>query len=172
VRILDESFGPAARNRLAMAAKPGLDGAHAALESVYYALNRRNLAVLRRVWSNHPLAQLDNPVGGVLRGGDQIARLYQLIFTGPAQVTVTFGDIVEYPGKRHALFAGREVGVYGLGGGPSVPLAIRTSRYFRYDEEAGRWTQVHHHGSIDDPDALHAYRDALLYSRCATGRDR
>ncbi|MFF4402980.1 hypothetical protein [Streptomyces sp. NPDC001404] len=36
---------------------------------------------------------------------------------------------------------------------------IRTSRYFRY--EGGFWRQYHHHGSIDAPDLLRAYQQAV-----------
>ena len=168
MRILDESFGPESRNRVAMAGRPGLDGALAALESFYYALNRRELDVLRQVWSTHPLARQNNPLGGVLRGGEAIARLYELIFTGPVRMTVTFEDIAQYAGDRYVLFAGRETGCYRLGGRPAVPVRIRTTRYFRYDE-GGRWTQVHHHGSIDDPDALRAYQGAVLSAPASEG---
>jgi hypothetical protein len=38
-------------------------------------------------------------------------------------------------------------------------LTIRTSRYFRYVDSS--WAQFHHHGSIDDPEALHAYQRAV-----------
>ncbi|MFE0022473.1 YybH family protein [Amycolatopsis sp. NPDC059021] len=153
------SFGPDARERLSEATRPGREGALAALESFYFAFNHRDLDVFRRVWTTHPLAQLNNPLGGVLRGGEAIAALYDKVFTGPARVTVTFGDIVEYTGDDHALFAGRETGEYRVGDAPAVPLAIRTSRYFRYEE--GRWAQVHHHGSIDDAGALAAYQAAI-----------
>ncbi|GLI00602.1 hypothetical protein Pa4123_58780 [Phytohabitans aurantiacus] len=57
------------------------------------------------------------------------------------------------------MFAGRETGSYTTGDGTTVPLEIRTSRYFRY--ENGRWRQYHHHGSIDDPDALRDYQRAI-----------
>jgi len=40
-----------------------------------------------------------------------------------------------------------------------VPLSIRTTRFFAC--EAGRWVQVHHHGSIDDAEALAAYQAAI-----------
>jgi hypothetical protein len=86
--------------------------------------------------------------------------LYDRVFHGPTRVTVTFGDIVEYAGDRHAVFAGRETGGYTVPGAAAVPLAIRTTRYFRYDE--GRWAQFHHHGSIDDAAALAAYQAAVI----------
>ncbi|MDQ2802483.1 MAG: nuclear transport factor 2 family protein, partial [Pseudomonadota bacterium] len=41
----------------------------------------------------------------------------------------------------------------------TIDLAIRTTRLFR--RAGGRWRQVHHHGSIDDPALLVAYRTAV-----------
>jgi hypothetical protein len=41
----------------------------------------------------------------------------------------------------------------------NIQLAIRTSRIYQLIE--GRWKQVHHHGSIDDPDLLAAYQRAV-----------
>ncbi|HKN55861.1 MAG TPA: nuclear transport factor 2 family protein [Amycolatopsis sp.] len=158
-RHLDVTFGLDARDRLTDAARPGHEGALAALESFYFAFNQRDLDVFRRIWTADPLAQLNNPLGGILRGGDAITALYDKVFHGPARVSVTFGDIVEYSGEDHAVFAGRETGEYRVGDSPAVPLSIRTSRYFQY--ENGRWVQVHHHGSIDDAEALAAYQAAI-----------
>src|SRR5438477_9704531 len=131
--VLDRSYGPDARNRVADLTNPGFDGALAALESFYHALNQRDLTVLSQVWSVDALTQLNNPVGGILRGGEAITNLYRRIFTGPVRVTVTFHDVVTYAGDDHALFAGRETGRYTVGEAPAVDLAIRTSRYFRFD---------------------------------------
>jgi ketosteroid isomerase-like protein len=155
----DISFGPASTNRLSETDDPSGKGAEAALESFYYSLNNRDIDALRADWSANPLAQLNNPVGGILRGGDAIAELYAKIFNGSLNVQVTFGDVVAYMGDRHAVFAGREIGSYTTPDGTAVPLEIRTSRYFRYEE--GRWRQYHHHGSIDDPDALRAYQRTI-----------
>jgi hypothetical protein len=96
-------------------------------------------------------AQLNNPAGGILRGGDAIAELHRRVFSSPANVRVTFSDVIAYLGDRHAVFAGRETGSYSAPDGTSMPLEIRTSRYFRYKDRQCR--QYHHHGSIDDPDA-------------------
>ncbi|PWI40940.1 nuclear transport factor 2 family protein [Streptomyces sp. ICBB 8177] len=153
------SLGPASRDRLGEAEDPGPRGADAALESFYYALNHRDLTALRAGWADDPLAQLDNPVGGILCGGDAIAGLYAKVFAGTLNVQVTFGDVVAYRGEGHAVFAGRESGGYTRPDGTPAALEIRTSRYFRYD--SGGWRQYHHHGSIDDPDALRAYQRAV-----------
>lgn len=152
----DIAFGPHSRNRLDETDDPSATGAEAALESFYYALNNRDREALREDWSADPLAQLNNPVGGILRGGDAIAGLYARVFDGSMNVQVTFGDVVAYLGEAHAVFAGRETGGYTAPDGSAVPLEIRTSRYFRYQD--GRWQQFHHHGSIDDPAAPAAYQ--------------
>jgi ketosteroid isomerase-like protein len=155
----DIAFGPTARNRLAEAADPTDAGALAALESFYYALNSRDIDALRADWTSGPLAQLNNPVGGILRGGEAIADLYAKIFDGTANVQVTFNDVIAYTDAAHAVFAGRETGTYDDADGTPIPLEIRTTRYFRFDD--GRWRQFHHHGSIDDPDALRAYQQRI-----------
>ena len=152
----DLRFGIDAADRRAEDVDPSPAGARAALESFYYALNHANLAVLRAVWTDHPLAQLNNPVGGILRGGTAVADLYGRIFAGSMRLEIEFGDVVEYLGAGHAVFAGRETGHYGPA---RTPISIRTTRYFRY--VAGHWAQFHHHGSIDDADALRAYQQAV-----------
>jgi ketosteroid isomerase-like protein len=156
---LDIAYGPDSGNRLDQAGDGSTAGALAALESFYYALNNQDLDALRAGWSTGALAQLNNPLGGILRGGDAIAALYEKVFEGTANVQVTFGDVVAYTGPDHAVFAGRETGTYTTPDGELAPLSIRTSRYFRYED--GYWRQFHHHGSIDDPDALRAYQKAV-----------
>ena len=124
--LLTSTFGPASRNLLADATDPGRDGALAALESFYYALNNRDADALARVWSDNDLIQLNNPLGGILRGREPIVELYRRVFDSPATLDVTFGDIVEYLGPNHAVFAGRETGHFTGPDGTRVPLAIRS----------------------------------------------
>ncbi|SDW58255.1 conserved hypothetical protein [Amycolatopsis xylanica] len=152
-------YGPDSANRLDAATAHGAEGARAALQTFYYALNSRDGAALAEVWADDPLVQLNNPVGGILRGRDAVAALYDKIFHGPIRVQVTFSDIVEYLDDSHAVFAGAETGSYTTPEGTAVPLRIRTSRYFRFT--AAGWRQYHHHGSIDDPEALRAYQHAV-----------
>jgi hypothetical protein len=154
IEVVDYRVGPQARNRLDETEKPGRDGAIAALESFYHALNNRDLDTLSAVWSQHELAQLNNPVGGILRSGTAVTDLYRRIFDGGLGLTVTFTDAATYWWSDSVVFAGREIGSYGA----QVPLSIRTTRVFGYD---GRWRQVHHHGSIDQPEELAAYQQAV-----------
>ena len=53
---------------------------------------------------------------------------------------------------------GRERGEFCLGE-TRVELAIRTSRIYQLID--GAWKQVHHHGSIDNPDLLAEYQSAV-----------
>jgi len=53
---------------------------------------------------------------------------------------------------------GRERGRFEAAGG-TLDLAIRTTRIFRWVD--GRWRQVHHHGSMDDPALLERYQRAV-----------
>ncbi|MGL6236941.1 MAG: YybH family protein [Segniliparus sp.] len=161
-QLLEQTFGPDAWNRI------DEPGRYAALESFYFALNNQDLDVLAKVWAPDPLAQLNNPLGGLLRGGEQIVDLYRRVFEGSIRLQVELTDIVEYSDERHAVFAGREIGEYiDLATGSRTPLAIRTSRYFVVEapsgasSETGFWRQLHHHGSIDDPAALSAYQAAV-----------
>jgi ketosteroid isomerase-like protein len=160
IELVDYRFGPDARKLLTEARDPGRDGAVAALESFYHALNNRDLDTLAAVWSQDELAQLNNPVGGILRSGQAVTDLYRRIFGAGLGLTVTFTDAATYWWADSVVFAGRELGSY-RDGGTLVPLAIRTTRVFGYDTAAGRWLQVHHHGSIDQADELAAYQRAV-----------
>ena|SRR5437879_5604589 len=154
IELVDYGFGPDARSRVEEARAPGRIGALAALETFYYALNSKDLETLAAGWADDPLVQLNNPVGGMLRGRDAVRELYERVFAGSLDVQVTFGDAATYWLGDAVVFAGRETGTY-LG---DRPLRIRTTRIFAYD---GVWRQVHHHGSIDDADLLAAYQHAV-----------
>lgn len=153
-------YGRAAINRIHQANKHSIDGARALLESFYYAFNHRKMDVLSQVWANDALIQLNNPLGGILLGYEPIATLYQSIFTGPASVWVELSDIIEYQSNDMMVFAGREHGEF-TKGEISVPLSIRTSRIIQWLGSDVGWKQTHHHGSIDDPELLAKYQQAV-----------
>jgi ketosteroid isomerase-like protein len=156
--LTDYGFGPGARSRVEEAHAPGPDGALAALETFYYALNNKDLETLVAGWADDPLVQLNNPVGGILRGRAAVRELYERVFAGTLNVQVTFGDAATYWLGESVVFAGREVGTYHHPTLGERPLQIRTTRVFRY---AGTWQQIHHHGSIDDPDMLSTYQQSI-----------
>lgn len=60
----------------------------------------------------------------------------------------------------YRAFNGRERGTLTAADGKTLDLRIRTSRIFRRDSD-GQWRQVHHHGSMDDPELLRAYQSAV-----------
>lgn len=153
------NYGAASANRLPETVGEGIEGARAAIETFYYALNNQDAATLEAVWADDPSVLVYNPLGGIVRGRAAIGDLYRKVFASGRGVRVSFGDVVEYVGADHVVFAGRETGSYTAVDGSQVPLHIRTSRYFRRD--GMWWRQYHHHGSIDDPDALVAYQLAV-----------
>ena len=158
IELVDYGFGPGAQSRVAEAQLPGRDGALAALETFYYALNSKDLETLVGGWADDELVQLNNPIGGILRSREAVRELYGRVFAGTLNVQVTFGDAATYWLGDSVVFAGREVGTYQHPDLGQQPVQIRTTRIFRY---AGTWQQLHHHGSIDDADVLAAYQQAV-----------
>jgi len=129
-----------------------------ALSEFYRAFNQRDLELMRQNWRMEECV-LDNPLGGIRRGWAEIEPLYVRLFDGPARVRVAFFDYSLHLGADLFVAAGRERGYFEKGD-LRIELAIRTSRVFRFTE--GRWRQIHHHGSIEDPELLARYRAAVL----------
>ena len=154
------AYGRDAQNRLAETVDRSVLGARAALETFYCAFNNGDIDLLRSTWLDDPLVQLNNPLGGLIRGLSSIVDLYGRVFRAPGEVWVRFEDVLELTTPATAVFAGREIGNF-AGPGDTVPLSIRTSRFFTYAERAGGWRQVHHHGSIDDSELLARYQAAV-----------
>ena len=128
-----------------------------ALSGFYRAFNNRNLELMRENWHAEECV-LDNPLGGIRRGWAEIEPLYASLFNGPARVQVVFFDYTLHLGTDLFCAAGRERGTFEKAG-TRIELAIRTSRVYRRSGSA--WRQVHHHGSIEDPDLLRRYREAV-----------
>ena len=87
-------------------------------------------------------------------------ELYERIFRSDGRAWVELSDVTAMQAGETVAFVGRESGEY-AGTIDTVAIAIRTSRWFSYDEDAGRWQQIHHHGSIDDPQLLDRYQRAV-----------
>ncbi len=101
---------------------------------------------------------MDNPVGGIRRGWQDIRATYERIFGGSGQYWFEFYDYSCHEAADLFYVTGRERGEYGVGD-VVLKMAIRTTRIFRRID--GEWKQVHHHGSIDDPALLSAYQQAV-----------
>jgi len=129
-----------------------------ALAEFYKAFNTRDLALMAENWDTSDEAVMDNPVGGITRGWGNIRAVYERIFQSPARVYVEFYDYTLHLGDSVFYAIGRERGRFETARG-ALELAIRTTRIFRGVE--GRWRQVHHHGSVDDPALLETYQRAV-----------
>lgn len=129
-----------------------------ALSEFYRAFNTRDLALMEHNWSVSDDIAMDNPLGGIKRGWADIKSVYEAIFTGQARVYVEFHGYTLHVVDEVFYVVGRERGTLEL---PKADLALdfRTSRIFR--RTGGRWRQVHHHGSMDDPARLAGYQRAV-----------
>ena len=129
-----------------------------ALVQFYRAFNGRDLGLIAENWQDSPNVAMDNPLGGIKRGWPEIRSVYERIFGGSARVQVEFHDYTLHVIGDVFFAVGRERGTFETGS-TKLDLAIRTTRIFR--RAGGRWRQVHHHGSIDNPNLLAAYQQAV-----------
>ena len=132
--------------------------AYAALVEFYAAFNEGNMALMEKNWSNTENTAMDNPLGGIKRGWEEIRQVYENIFNGKAEVYVEYYDYTLHEFGEIFYTVGRERGFFKVDG-QSIALAIRTSRI--YKKELGSWKQCHHHGSIENPELLKTYQDLV-----------
>lgn len=138
--------------------RQGISGPMRALADFYDAFNSRDMEKMSANWAQTDEISMDNPLGGIRRGWEEIRTVYERIFSGPAAVYVEFYDYTVHIAGEIFYAVGRERGEF-RAGQAVIPLAIRTSRIYRLMD--GRWRQVHHHGSIDDPELLSRYQRAV-----------
>jgi ketosteroid isomerase-like protein len=129
-----------------------------ALSEFYQALNDRDMELMARNWVQTDEAVMDNPVGGIKRGWEEIRTVYERIFSSSGHYWFEFYDYSYHEAGEIFYVVGRERGEY-RAGEAVLNMAIRTTRVFRRID--GEWRQVHHHGSIDDPELLGAYQQAV-----------
>ncbi len=137
----------------------GQPSSYLALVQFYRAFNGRDMSLMAANWASSEDIAMDNPLGGIKRGWDSIRPVYERLFTGSAQVYVEFWDYTIHESPEMFYAVGRERGHFRVQS-LDLPLAIRTSRIF--SKVNGSWRQVHHHGSIDDPQLLSQYQAAVL----------
>jgi hypothetical protein len=129
-----------------------------ALVEFYKAFNDQNIELMQDNWSETE-GIMSNPLGGILRGWNNIQEVYKKIFFGKAEVYVEFYDYSIYKKDRIFLTVGRERG-HIIKNGEKIALDIRTSR--TYAKENGRYKQLHHHGSITDAKLLDTYQKLVM----------
>jgi len=130
------------------------------LIAFYRAFNQGDMQLMRANWEQSSEASMSNPLGGVKRGWPEIEAVYTRIFDGPARVYVEFYDYSLHQTDAMFIVAGRERG-YLQRDAERLELAIRTSRIYR--KSAAGWQQLHHHGSIEKPELLSQYQNAVMH---------
>jgi SnoaL-like domain len=142
----------------------GLSPVHRALVGFYRAFNERDVGLMAKNWLQSPDASMSNPLGGIKRGWDDIRTVYDNIFNGPAQVYVEYHDYSIFETGEFFQAVGRERGRFSIDG-KSIDLRIRTSRTFV--KQGDEYRQLHHHGSIEEPELLHAYQTGVRTGKLA-----
>ena len=129
-----------------------------ALNQFYTAFNGRDFELMQKNWLRSEEIAMDNPLGGIVRGWDEIKSIYKQIFSGKAVVYVEFYDytIMKLDGGFCAV--GPERGTLEIDS-KKLDLAIRTSRVYKIID--GNYRQIHHHGSIENPMLLDQYQKIL-----------
>ena len=135
-----------------------LQSPYSALVQFYYAFNNSDMDMMSKNWHQSDEIAMDNPLGGIKRGWSEISKVYEKIFNGSAKVYVEFYDYTIDEIDDFFYAVGRERGYFKLAEN-KIELAIRTSRIFKRVD--GVWKQVHHHGSIENPDLLKHYQMAV-----------
>ena len=135
-----------------------LNDEYKVLSEFYKAFNTQDIELMQKNWSENE-GVMDNPLGGILRGWENIQEVYKKIFFGGAEVYVEFYDYSIYKQGNLFFAAGRERG-YILKNGKRIELDIRTSRI--YGKENGKYKQLHHHGSITDAKLLDTYQKLVM----------
>ncbi len=129
-----------------------------ALSAFYQAINSRDMELMARNWAQTDEAVMDNPLGGIRRGWNEIRTVYERLFQSAGRYWFEFYDYSYHEAGEMFYVVGRERGEFRMGD-TVLNMAIRTTRLFRLID--GEWRQVHHHGSIDDPQLLAAYQQAV-----------
>lgn len=129
-----------------------------ALVQFYNAFNNRSIELMSSNWANSTDIAMDNPLGGIVRGWNNLKIIYERIFSGEAKVYVEYYDYTINVRGDFFYAVGRERGHFEVGK-TRIKLKIRTSRIF--EKINGEWKQVHHHGSIEDPELLKTYQELV-----------
>lgn len=136
-----------------------LSSPYQALVQFYCAFNSGDMQMMSGNWAQSDEIAMDNPLGGIKRGWGEIKFVYERVFNGTAKVYVEYFDYTIHETAEMFYAVGRERGYFRMSG-EEITLAIRTSRIFHKVD--GRWRQVHHHGSIEDPQLLAKYQAAVF----------
>lgn len=132
---------------------------YSALVSFYYAFNNRNIELMKTNWLLSEESSMSNPLGGIKRGWEEINSVYKNIFNSAAKVYVEFYAYSIHSRKNMFIAVGRERGKLEINQ-IVVDLDIRTTRTYLLHNS--KWKQIHHHGSMDNPELLATYQTTLI----------
>jgi ketosteroid isomerase-like protein len=136
-----------------------------ALTEFYRAFNSRDLALMEQNWAGDE-AVLFHELGGVRNGWTEIRELYeQTLLSSQAGVLMTLHDyrIERFADTFYAV--GRERGLLRTQK-DVLEFRIRATKLFGW--RGGRWRQLHHHGSIEEPELLANYQTLVLTGQTAS----
>jgi len=129
-----------------------------ALIAFYKAFNARNAEAAANNWAKKYAVAMSNPIGGIRRNWNAIKDGYDKIMGGEARVYVEYHDFNFHQFDDVFYVEGRERGSIDTGE-VQLGLKIRTTRIYKLFDDG--WKQVHHHGSMDNPELLQRYQSAL-----------
>jgi len=129
-----------------------------AIEQFYKAFNSKDMKLMQDNWLASEDIIMNNPLGGIKTGWSEISEVYKRIFLDKVDIQLEFYDYHIHDMDGGFYVVGRERGKISLGD-KSLDLKIRTSRIFKLVED--EYKQVHHHGSIENPQLLEQYQNLL-----------
>ena len=137
------------------------DAAHPvnALIAFYKAFNARNADAAANNWAREYSIAMSNPIGGIRRNWNAIREGYGKIMQCKARVYVEYHDYNFHQFEDIFYVEGRERGSL-VTDNIQLGLKIRTSRIYKLF--GSEWKQVHHHGSMDNPELLQRYQQAIV----------
>lgn len=130
-----------------------------ALIAFYKAFNARDAEATANNWAKQYAIAMSNPIGGIRRNWNAVREGYEKIMGGEAKVYVEYHDFNFHLLGGIFYAEGRERGSLDTGE-VQLGLKIRTSRIYKLFDDG--WKQVHHHGSMDDPELLQRYQTAVM----------
>lgn len=136
-----------------------------ALAEFYRAFNSRDLTLMEQNWAGDE-SVLFHELGGVRYGWEEIKELYeQTLLSSQAGVLMTLHDYRIDRFSDSFFATGLERGLLRTQK-DVLEFRIRATKMFGW--RGGRWRQIHHHGSIEEPELLANYQALVLTGQTAS----
>jgi len=125
----------------------------------YKVFNSREAENAVNNWAKQYAVAMANPIGGIRYNWNTIREGYGKIMEGNARVYVEYHDFNFHQFNDVFYVEGRERGSL-VTETVELDLKIRTSRIYKLF--GNEWKQIHHHGSMENPELLQRYQQAIL----------